>query len=179
MDYRSSELQESFQVLIDKHYEALMRYAWYLTDGEAVEDLVHDAFLAAFDRLAAGRGDSVEHWRPWLRGTLRHLVATHWRQKYKLPEVTTERLAELAAETDDNDDAHMRRLMLRSLKHCLQQLESPQKDMVRRHYRNRMPLARLAEIIGCAPGTLRVRLYRVRQWLKDCVERRLVELGEQ
>lgn len=64
-----SELQKRFQDVVDRHYEGLWSYVCFLTAGSPdSEDILHQAFLVAFDRLAAGdpfRGDLGK----WLRIT--------------------------------------------------------------------------------------------------------------
>jgi len=158
---------------VDAHYAALWPYARFLTRGSAeAEDLLHQAFLLAFDRLAAGevfRGDVGK----WLRGTLRNLVRAWWRQRRKLPQDVADRLATLAQEADDAPAAASKRELRAALEHCLGKLVPDDRHLVAKRYEEGLRITQIAEQLRKNTATVRVRLFRIRQALKDCVEAQL------
>lgn len=157
---------------MDRHYEGVWSYARFLTRGAAeAEDLVHEAFLLAFDRLAAGEefaGDAGA----WLRGTLRNLVKAWWRERRKLPQDVADRLSLLAEEADAAATAESHELQA-ALDHCLGLLAPEDRDLVARRYERGMRVTQIAKDLRRNAATVRVQLFRIRQALKNCVERQL------
>jgi len=158
---------------VDRHYEGVWRYARFLTRGAAeAEDMVHEAFLLAFDRLAAGEeftGDAGA----WLRGALRNLVKSWWRERRKLPQDVADRLVLLAEEADDALTVAAGEELRAALDHCLGLLGAEDRDLVARRYERGMRITRIAEELRRNAATVRVQLFRIRQALKECVERQL------
>ena len=153
----------------------MWRYARFLTRGAAeAEDMVHEAFLLAFDRLVEGQeytGDAGA----WLRGTLRNLVRSWWRERQKLPQDVADRLGLLAEEADAALTAAAGQELRAALDHCLGLLGAEDRDLVARRYERGMRITRIAEELRRNAATVRVQLFRVRQALKECVEGQLAK----
>ena len=168
-----STLRTRFQDLVDGHYEALWRYVSFLTAGSAdTEDILHQAFLLAFDRLAAGtefQGDPGL----WLRGTIRNLVHVWWREKRKAPQDVADRLRLLAEEADDAPTVASSNEVKAALVHCLGKLAAEDRRLVAQRYEEGLRITRIAEDMRKNVATIRVRLFRIRQSLKLCVEAQL------
>jgi len=164
------KLRARFQELVDHHYEALWRYVAALTAGAAeAEDILHQAFLAAFDRLAAGRefeGDPGK----WLRATVRHMVYAWWRQRRRMPQDVADRLKEVADEADDALTRAARAEVQAALEHCLGELSDADRQLVAQRYEQGLRVTQIAERLRRNAATLRVRLFRIRQALKRCVD---------
>ncbi len=79
------DIRERFHDLVERYYDGACSYCAWLTGGAPeAEDLVHEAFLAAFDRLAEKGGFEGDPAR-WLRGTLRKLAHAWWRRRRRMP----------------------------------------------------------------------------------------------
>ncbi len=73
---------EDADLLLERHWEALCRYARSrVRDQAVVEDVVQETLLAALRDQARFRDDSAV--RTWLIGILRHKIADHWRQLHR------------------------------------------------------------------------------------------------
>ena len=93
----ASERQQEFQALVDANYRSVWQYVVTLTRGASeAEDLTHQAFLVAFDRLAEQR--PIEDAGLWLRGVVRNLVREWWRKNVRLPVELGEQICRLAEE---------------------------------------------------------------------------------
>ena len=149
----------------------------HLTAGSADgEDILHKAFLAAFDRLAAGKefeGDPAA----WLRATARHMVYAWWRERRRMPQAVAERLERLVDESDDALTAMARSEVRAALRHCLGKLSEADRDLVARRYEQGRRITEIAGQLRRNVSTVRVRLFRIRQALRRCVEARLAEGG--
>ena len=168
-------MRDRFQHLVDAHYDSLWSYAHFLTGGATEsEDLLHQAFLVAHEHIVSGNTFKVDAGK-WMRGVLRNLVGTWWRQKRKVPRQLAEQLVALP-QSDSAEVAARRDRMKSALDDCLTKLPSSDRKLVSKHYRQRLPIVALAKALACNVATLRVRLFRIRQALKACVEA-VVSLG--
>ena len=138
------------------------------------EDILHQAFLLAFDRLAEGDRTIVDMGK-WLRGVVRNLVRTWWREKRKLPEDLADRLHELADEADSASNVLARAEFNQALERCLGQLAPAARRFVAARYENGLPIHEIARQEDLNEATARVRLYRIRQSIKSCLEAALAE----
>jgi len=151
------------------------RYARFLTRGAAeAEDMVHEAFLLAFDRLAEGQEFSGDA-GAWLRGALRNLVKSWWRERQKLPQDIADRLGLLAEEAEGALASLAGEELRAALDHCLGTLAPEDRELLARRYERGMRITRIAEELRRNAATVRVQLFRVRQALKECVEGQLAK----
>lgn len=167
---KSSDRQYAFQRMVDDHYEPLLSYAHFLLGHtEQVEDVVHQAFMLAFDRLADGQrfqGDPGK----WLRGTVRNVVHDVWRQKRKLPQDVADLLQQVVLQADEAGDAMDRSRVRKALQRCLDRLEEEDRQLLGQRYETGQRITEIARRMKLNVASLRVRLYRVRQGLKSCIE---------
>ena len=145
----------------------------FLTFGSTdSEDILHEAFLAAFDRLARGQEFEGEPGL-WLRGTIRNLVRVWWREKRKAPQALADRLVLLAGEADDPHAKMSRDEIKAALEHCLARLAEADRQLVEKRYGQGLRITKMAEELGRNVATVRVQLFRIRQTLMLCVQSRL------
>jgi len=162
--------QREFRQIVDDHYEALLRYARFLLGRRGpIEDVVHQAFLLAFDRLAAGQPFQDDPGK-WLRGTVRNLVRDVWRQQRKLPQDVADQLQQVVLQADEAGDAIDRTRVQEALRRCLERLEAGDRDLIGQHYAGGAQISEIARREELNAATLRVRLFRIRQGLKFCIE---------
>ena len=167
------ELHERFQALVDQHYGALWSYVSFLTGGATdAEDIVHQAFLLAFDHLAADE-TSIRDPGPWLRGTARNLVRAWWRQRRKAPQHVTDQLLLLADESDDALTTVTQAETRAALRNCLDKLRPEDRILLAKRYEDGFRVTSIARELRLNVATLRVRLFRIRRALKLCLEGQL------
>lgn len=170
--------RKSFEKIVEQYYGDLWSYVSFLTGGSADgEDILHQAFLLAFDRLAEGDTGERRIANPgkWLRGTIRNLVHAWWRQKRKLPRDLADQLEQLAAQADDATTAAVKAEMEAALEHCLGMLSQTAQRLVSARYDEGLRITQIAEQMNLNAATARVRLFRIRTGLKTCVETVLSE----
>ena len=171
------ELRQRFQEMVDRHYEPLWGYVGLLTGGASdAEDILHQAFLLAFDRLAAGREFEGEPAK-WLRGTVRNLVRVWWRQRRKLPQDVADRLKLLADQADDIPTTVANKELRAALARCMGKLGPHDRQLLARRYEQGLRVTAIAQQMRRNAATVRVRLFRIRQALKLCVEAQLAHGG--
>lgn len=167
--------RQAFERMVNDHYEALLSFAHFLLgERQPVEDVAHQAFMLAFERLASGQtfeGDPGK----WLRGAVRNLVREHWRKRKGLPHDVADLLEEALAEADDPGEAFDWARLREALRHCLGKLTPADRELIGQRYEHGHRIADIAARLGLNLATARVRLFRIRQALKSCVESRFSE----
>jgi RNA polymerase sigma-70 factor (ECF subfamily) len=158
---------------VDRHYEPLWAYVCSLTRGATeAEDLLHQAFLLAFDRLAAGEGFTGDA-GAWLRGVLRNLVHAWWRARLRLPQDVADHLKRLADDADDALTVAATKELKAALAHCLGRLGPEERRLVAQRYEEGRRIESIAGEMRRSAVALRVQLFRIRQALKLCIETQL------
>ena len=144
-----------------------------LTGGSAEsEDILHQAYLLAFDRLAEG-DRNIENVGKWLRGVVRNLVRAWWRDKRKLPQDLANRLHELAEEADSVPHRLVQAELAERLRNCVGQLPPTARRFLAARYEQGLAIHEIADREKVNESTARVRLFRIRQTLKTCLESNL------
>ncbi len=155
---RTTAQQRDFASIVEPHWPDMARLARVLAPAGQWEDVLQEALTAA--------------WRKWsqfdpARGTLRNwllaIVADQARKGYRRVRPDAVLVDVTAASSDTDGDVDLRR--------ALQRLTKRQRTMVALHYYAGLPVAEIAEVMGCSAGT-------VKSTLADGRTRLRRELGE-
>jgi RNA polymerase sigma-70 factor (ECF subfamily) len=148
-----------------------------LRDAHAAEDVIQEVWL----RLAAeiGKGTVIENQPAWCRGVAKNLILKHWRTQRnakvladsEVLEVFLARVDEAFAESDDSADLWQRRQQ--ALDECVASLPEKSRRLLSLRYEGRVPVEEVARRVGQSFDAVTKSLYRLRQALSTCVERKL------
>ncbi len=156
----------AFSDLVRRHHLGLLSYARALAGGEnTARELVQDAFVAAWQNVS--RFDVTRDIASWLRGILRNKWREHCRlyaRETVLDETALARLEETMAVHTDGDAALFDRLA-----DCRAKLPEPLAEAVRAYYDEELGGDQAAASLSLNPATLRKRLERAREALRDCL----------
>ncbi|APZ44526.1 hypothetical protein BW247_03445 [Acidihalobacter ferrooxydans] len=180
------------QVWLQKHGDALYRYAWRRTGrGEVAEDLVQETLLAAWQARGSFHGRAQE--RTWLTGILRHKLADHLRREAR---ENARRVGGQGAETDYEgdeiealcfaEDGHWRERLQRwdhdpsavyqsdafraVLARCTDGMSAHQREAFRLCLIGELTVAEASVIMEVKRNHLHVLLHRARLALRQCLE---------
>jgi len=167
--------RQAFADLARQHHRSLLAYARALVGNEASSaDIVQDAFVAAWRSL--GRFDVTRDFGAWMRG----IVRNKWRELLRrnsrevdVDDQTLETWENLFAAWDGNRQQQATGDLFDSLDDCLRRLPDTMRQPIRRFYYHDESGDQLASALGIAPPTLRKRLQRARQLLRDCLDQKL------
>jgi RNA polymerase sigma-70 factor (sigma-E family) len=135
--------------LYSRHAAEAIRLAYLLTgDRGLAEDLVQDAFVKLAGRLVHLRDPRA--FDSYLRRTVVNLTNSYFRRK-RLERAYLRRSAAEPARSEDVPDVHLRG----ELWEGLQQLPVRQRTAIVLRIYEDLPEQRVAEILGCRPGTVR------------------------
>jgi RNA polymerase sigma-70 factor (ECF subfamily) len=166
--------RQAFSQLVRMHQAIVRTYVnAHVRGGSAADDLAQEVFLRAFRRLDAFELPESGTIRPWLLGIARRLVLEHLRSELRRhPVVTLDEQLDGGQLPRDPGDVERR---IEALQGCLGKLAPAASALVVRHYFERRTLASLAAEENRRESALRMRLLRIREVLRACIERTLTE----
>ena len=137
--------------------------------AEEVEELAHLAFVEAYRKL--GDFDPARGSFPaWLLAIARScLLAELRRRRSELQRAARYLEIAVAASSAAAVDIEPRR---RALEFCIEELSPDEARLVERRYRQNLSSDRLAAETGRSAGAVRMALQRIRERLRECIERR-------
>ena len=149
-----------------------------LRDAHAAEDVIQEVWV----RLAAEvtKGTVIENQPAWCRGVARNLILKHWRTQQtakvvadsEVMETFIEQVDMAFAESDHAaEDEWQRRQQV--LDDCVAALPEKSRHMLSLRYERRKSVEEVARTTGQSFDAVTKSLYRLRQALTDCVERKL------
>ena len=149
-----------------------------LRDAHAAEDVIQEVWV----RLAAEieKGTVIENQPAWCRGVARNLILKHWRTQQTAKVVADSEVmeaflaqVELAFAESDPDEADEWQRRQQALDDCVAALPEKSRRMLSLRYEARKSVEEVAKATGQTFDGVTKALYRLRQALTDCVERKL------
>jgi RNA polymerase sigma-70 factor (ECF subfamily) len=161
---RAKHDREAFTILYRRHYRMVSDYVYHRTgDVHATEDLVSDVFLTALRTLPRYRYRGVPL-RFWLFRIATNAV-NHWARRQRRRATTSlhDQLEDAATRPsstrDEIDREHARRALL--------SLSPKYQAVLSLHYFEGLAVKEVAQVIGCRVGTVKSRLARARDALRE------------
>ena len=144
-------------------------------DWNQAEDLLQEVSVVLLREFA--RYDRGRPFRAWALGIARLEVLKARQRLARRREVLSEEamqvLAETAAECAEEVDSRRRHLQA-----CVEKLDGDARDLMRMRYARALSIALVADQLGKSVGAVTMKLSRIRQALRACVDRRLRESAE-
>ena len=156
----------AFTRLID-HYEASLRgtVAFYVSDYDAVLDILQDALFDAWQRL--DQFDAQRPFEPWIRAVCRNRARMHLRSQARSPGQMIVDEALLAAQPVYRDGR------IDALRLCLGELDSSRGELLEERFISGARIQDLAKQSGKSPNSISMRLVRIKDLLRSCIEQRM------
>ena len=165
---------KAFEILVRRHHRRLLAYATsILIDENTARDVVQDAFVVAYRRLADF--DASKDFSAWMRGIVRHQCQNTRRAQRRmiLTESTVLDNVETQHRVWDANEAENNRDTMRAMHTCLARLPETLQQAVNLFYMQKLSGAEVARRIGLQETTVRKRLQRARKSLGDCITQTL------
>ncbi len=171
---------EAFRTIMTRHNQRLFRIARAVVRNDSVaEDVVQEAYLRAFEHLDTFRGDaSLATWlhRVVLNEALGRLRRSATRREVPLP--TDGAGAEIvpfphAANPDDPERSVAQRQILRLVEEAADALPEDFRLVFTARVIEAMSVEETATLLGINPKTVRSRLHRARQLLRQQIDRKV------
>ncbi|MFU8894212.1 MAG: RNA polymerase sigma factor [Luteolibacter sp.] len=166
---------QAFAVLAREHHRGLLVFARALSRNDATAaDLVQDAFLTAWRNLE--KFDATRDFAAWLRGIVRNKWREHLRRQRRevdVDDATLEAWENHFAQWDAGRQAG-KPALFDALDDCLKRLPDSMAEAVNSYYYQDQPGDSIATTLGIDTATLRKRLQRAREALRDCLDRKII-----
>ena len=171
---------EAFGILVVRFGAAVRAHCLLrAADPSRADDLAQQVFLTAWKRLPSLQSD-VAFW-PWLEAITRHHLMNEWRRLQRerglKARYTVAWLAQSEAEESLPEDAEELALRVESLRGCLGQLPPAVRNLVKLRYDENRSSQEIGASLGRSAESVRQALVRVREKLRECVERRMAGGG--
>ena len=140
--------------------------------AESADDVAQEAFVVAFGKLHAfERGTNFG---AWVRTIARFLVSKELRREDRRQRFMAEHIADFLITSADAQPADGRDKR-EALRHCLAEMPARSRQLVQQRYFENLSPAVIASQEGRTAGDVRQALFRLRNVLHACINRRLVE----
>lgn len=162
--------RSAFAALVERYQGLVFGYlrARVLQSSDA-EDLAQEVFLRSYG--AQARFDSSAMVGPWLIGIARNLLHEHVRKTRRRREVAwTEMCLELEEQATPQTEKYEE--MLARLPECLDSLGPSARQAIDLKYNGKLRLAEIGARLRRSEGAAKLLMFRARQALKKCLERR-------
>lgn len=168
---------DGFMLLLTSHQRMLHAYIiTLLGNTQAAQDVLQNVNLKVWQK--AEQYDPERSFGAWARGIAYRTVQEHWRKEQGERNLKARlRLAERLNERFREEDPVMEERYA-ALDYCLSLLPDHHRRWIERRYREGKSVSAIADEKNASSASIAQALYRVRQTLKKCVERRL-KLAEQ
>lgn len=166
---------KSFSELINRHQSKIFVFLVVrLNNRHEAEDLTQDVFLTAHKKIKDF--DTNQNFLPWLRGIALNLLRNFWRKKKAIAAGGQNELQVLVDqhinETSQNDEEPF---LIELMMSCLSETDSKSKELIQMRYKEEKPISELKSLLNINHSTLTMRLHRIRDELKKCINRKLAE----
>lgn len=167
----------AYAEIVYRHQDPLRSaLSFYCFSSDEVEEHLQDAFVQAYRKLRTF--DASAPFFPWLKAIAVNGLLHEIRRKDTASRHAREYLRRVQMDQLESDpdasEADGRRAALRE---CVKELPSRHSELLAARYREESSVAALAKRFRTTAGAIKVRLLRLRNALKDCIERRLSTAG--
>lgn len=164
MDKLKPTHDEAFEQIMRSYGTRVLRLViFWVKDRSLAEDITQDVFVKVYRNLPRFRGDS--NIQTWLYRIVVNECKGYWRSwsfRNILPQSWIKGGAEHSTESAVLEQADRDQLVQQVML-----LPKLYRQVIALHYYADLSIAEIAEILGASEGTVRTRLYRARQQLKQ------------
>ena len=173
--------QNLFAQLVERYQQYVFTLVLRFTENrEDAEEISQDVFVKSYRSLADFRGDSK--FSTWLFTIVRTSSITFLRKK-KLETVSTDN-ERTSLQLENRDSGFRADLVEQKSRHAMVNkaitlLSPDDAQLITLFYKGEQSLEEIGQIMGASPNTIKVKLHRARQRLKEKMETHFsIEVGE-
>ena len=159
--------QAAATMLVERHSQALARFAVSCGARDEVEELVQDTFVRAFGSLDSFRGESS--FRTWLFTIERRLLLDRRRAEQRRPKSSEIGEEDAATEYDALDQMVGQETGAR-LRGAIEELTPTQREVFVLRVNEGMSYKEIAEAVGTTEGAARVHYHNAMRAIKESLD---------
>lgn len=165
--------RHAYSILV-RRYEASVRACLRvrLSNIHEAEDLAQETFILAYDKLEQFQEGAS--FAAWLRGIAINLLRNHQRKHSAIAVGGNDELENLINQQIEQDyDSNNETDLISHLKLCIAKLDDKMRTLLSEHFTLGYSLTELCKKYGDRHSTMTMRMYRLRQKLKACIENKV------
>jgi RNA polymerase sigma-70 factor (ECF subfamily) len=164
----------TLEELMREYGNDVLRMAYlYVKDIHTAEDIFQEVFLKVNQKLDTYEGRSSV--KTWLLSITMNTCKDFLKSAYQKRVVPMFDYLEEGEGAEDNFDRIEQRETARTVREAVQELPQPYRDVVICVYFREMGMEETARELGIGTGTVKSRLYRAKEKLRQGLERRLAD----
>ncbi|KJS85311.1 MAG: hypothetical protein JM58_09035 [Peptococcaceae bacterium BICA1-8] len=159
--------EEAFSHIIDTYGDKILQTAYfYLRNRELAQDICQEVLLTVFKEIKNFKGESSLY--TWIY----RITINKCYDFSKLKKNQHEKLIDMGTVTEKDigqptDEQVLKKLEQESIRKAIQKLDFTYREVIFLFYYQRLKIEEMAEILNCQPGTIKSRLSRGRERLKQ------------
>jgi RNA polymerase sigma-70 factor (ECF subfamily) len=169
--------QQAYAEIVKRHQSFVFTIALrYTPNREDAEEIAQDSFVKAYRSLSDFRGDSK--FSTWLYTIVTTTSLTFLRKKkVDVQSLDNEKVFELADNLDSGFKANQveQKSRVNMVNRAIAMLSPEDAQVITLFYKGEQSLEEMGQILGVEPNTVKVRLHRARQRLKEKMEKHFAE----
>lgn len=163
---------EAITQLFQDHYGLMIVVALrYAPSPELAYDIVQQVFIDFIEDALKRERDYGKSIAPFLRTLTKNRAIDCWREYKKNSPEHLQRIAERFADRPVDDETLRWSEEISGLRSCMKKLPPPARQMVEQHYFHGTTMEDIAVRTGRKAVTVRSFFSRIRQKLRECIER--------
>lgn len=165
--------QSDFIKLLIEHQPSLRAFITSLMPGSSdIDDVLQNTNVVLWEKMKTFRVGS--NFQAWAFAIARNQVKAQWRANKRdrsplFAQSIIDCISTHWIEQETGSTPHKEK----ALEHCLAKLKSSEREIIDARYANSKSLEEQASSIGRPAESIRVSLFRIRERLRSCVEKRL------
>jgi len=163
---------EMFGRLVERHQDRIYNSVYYMVSNrEDAEDLAQEVFLKAYDSIHSFRQEAK--FGTWLFGIMLNTVRSYWRKKarrsgkLRLDHGEDGETIDLEAEVDGPVESSVRAERVQQVREAIDKLKDDLREVIVLRDIDGMTYEEISEALDVPMGTVKSRLYRARNSLKE------------
>jgi RNA polymerase sigma-70 factor, ECF subfamily len=166
------QLEAHIRVFLSRRSQLLAYVQGMVHDFELAEDLLQDCYIQMQRAIEADK--VIEDTYKWCCGTVRNLARMHWRSKRRSKVIFDEGLMQLVEQAFEENETDLDELQHKQgkLRECVGRLSPRSQRAVELRYFRGHDVPDVAEVLSCTTNALNVVLFRARQSLLKCLQKK-------
>ena len=163
---------EMFGRLVERHQDRIYNSVYYMVSNrEDAEDLAQEVFLKAYDNIHSFRQEAK--FGTWLFGIMLNTVRSYWRKqsrrsgKLRLDHGEEGETIDVEAEVDGPVESSVRAERVQQVRQAIDRLKHDLKEVILLRDIEGMTYEEISDALDVPMGTVKSRLYRARNSLKE------------
>jgi RNA polymerase sigma-70 factor (ECF subfamily) len=175
LEIENLNLEEEIERLMNMYGDDVLRMSYlYLKDKQRAEDAFQEVFIKIYKKYGSFKGKSSE--KTWIISITINVCKDYLRSSWFNRVFLTDNV--LHDSSGDNiDDAAIKSVENRIVFNEVMALRPALKDVILLYYYEEFDTVEISKILGVAEGTVRSRLHRAREILKNKINGRIEYFG--